>query len=568
MVNLSSFMGGMAGGATVSIVIKATDEFSSTMKSAQGSLTKLASVGKIALAGLAAGMAAFGSSAIKAAADYEVTQKSFEVMLGSVEKGQKMLKDLAEFTKQTPFQLPELETSARMLLGMGIEADKIIPTMKSLGDVAAGLGVDFDRLALNFGQVKSQGVLMGTELRDFARAGVPIIGELADMLGVAETEIKSMGSEGKITFDMVEEAFRRMTAEGGTFANLMKEQMGSARGQMSNLSDTILQIKRDMGEEMLPAFKEVVSAIADNKEAIIAFGKATATVFTGMINGIGWVIEKVQEMADLLAFNYKIAEAYAKLDFEKAGSLIAQKGQYKALRDEGLSTEESLRLSGRQDMSAEELVALQKQRIEAEAKTIDTIELSTEKMFDNIFALDAGTKAKEEEIKAITSMTSAANDFTIASSKSIASLSSISSMGGISKIGDYTLTGDAALAAHNKLYKNIKEKIADEEKRDKKYDELGGNPQELIEYEKKNRERMLGTYPNQEDYERLREYDNTNAAKASRRYGLSGSDIDELKSQNATFTEKGQVIINNNFYNQVNTESVMQDMGEKLAGAA
>jgi hypothetical protein len=36
---------------------------------------------------------------------------------------------------------------------MGIATDDLIPTMKALGDVSAGLSVPMDRLALAYGQV-------------------------------------------------------------------------------------------------------------------------------------------------------------------------------------------------------------------------------------------------------------------------------------------------------------------------------------------------------------------------------------------------------------------------------
>lgn len=90
-----------------------------------------------------------------------------------------MLAQLSDFAQKTPFELQGVRTNAQQLLGMGVSLENIIPTLKMLGDVSAGLNVPLERLALNYGQVITQGKLTGRELRDFAVAGVPLLEELA-----------------------------------------------------------------------------------------------------------------------------------------------------------------------------------------------------------------------------------------------------------------------------------------------------------------------------------------------------------------------------------------------------
>lgn len=79
-----------------------------------------------------------------------------------------MLENLSDFAANTPFEIPEIRQNAKQLLAMGVSAENIIPTLKALGDVASGTGANFTRLALNYGQVITQGHLTGRELRDFA----------------------------------------------------------------------------------------------------------------------------------------------------------------------------------------------------------------------------------------------------------------------------------------------------------------------------------------------------------------------------------------------------------------
>ena len=198
---------------------------------------------------------------LRAAGQVEQLKISFETMLGSAEKAEVLMLRLTRFAAETPFELQDVAKNAKLLLAMGIELDKILPTMKALGDVAAGLSVPIERLALNLGQVKTQGHLTGRELRDFAVAGVPLIAELAKNLNLTKTEIKKLVSQGKIGFKDVEAAFISMSSKGGKFYNLMLKQNKSLFGQISNLKDNLFQLAVTIGNELLPATKKATEQL-------------------------------------------------------------------------------------------------------------------------------------------------------------------------------------------------------------------------------------------------------------------------------------------------------------------
>ena len=233
--------------------IKKTD---ASVKRLDGSISGLG----VGLAGLAVGYGAI--KAIKIAGDFEQTGIAFETMLGSVEKGQQVLKDLDTFAKKTPFSIKGVQDNAKLLLAVGIQADNLIPTMKTLGDVSAGLSVPLERLALNYGQVKSQGKLTGRELRDFAIAGVPLTAQLSKQLGVSTTAIQSMVSKGQIGFPIVEQAFRDMSGEGGRFANLMDKQNKSFLGQVNEMTESFQILARTIGQTLIPIIRPFVKLLA------------------------------------------------------------------------------------------------------------------------------------------------------------------------------------------------------------------------------------------------------------------------------------------------------------------
>lgn len=182
-------------------------------------------------------------------------------MLGSAERADNLLRDLSEFAQRTPFELTGIRQNAKQLLAMGVQTKDLLPTLKSLGDVSAGLSVPLERLALNYGQVISQGKLTGRELRDFTVAGVPILEELSRMLNKSTAEIQEMISAGEITSDVVVQAFRNMSSEGGRFANLMDQQSQTVQGTRSNLRDALDQLGEVIGTIFIPALTSITRAI-------------------------------------------------------------------------------------------------------------------------------------------------------------------------------------------------------------------------------------------------------------------------------------------------------------------
>lgn len=214
-------------------------------------LNKNLGTAKYAMVALAAGattLTAEFMALFNAGGKQELTQMAFRTMIGDMERADKLLKEMADFSLVTPFTFEEVEKNTKTLLAMGATADTVLNDLRMMGDVSAGLNVPIERLAVNYGQVRSMGRLMGREIRDFAMAGVPILEVLADMLGKSKAEITEMSSKGQISFEMTEEAFRRMTSEGGRFNNLMEKMSLTAPGLVSNIKGLFEIGLRDLGK--------------------------------------------------------------------------------------------------------------------------------------------------------------------------------------------------------------------------------------------------------------------------------------------------------------------------------
>lgn len=245
---------------TIARVAQSTDKLGTSIRdvnnSAQGggsSFSKLASsfaIGAVAGSALISVFSKVGSAisgAFSSTTDFEQYRIAFETMLGSADAARSMLQNLSDFAQKTPFTLPQVVEGAKQLLAYGISARDIIPDFNALGNIAAGVGRDkLPELTLAFGQVATKGRLMGQEIRQFTEAGVPLVQQLAKTFNTTTQNITAMSEKGQISFGAVREALYGMSEQGGRFFNLMLSQSKTFGGTMSNVSDEIGRIAREI----------------------------------------------------------------------------------------------------------------------------------------------------------------------------------------------------------------------------------------------------------------------------------------------------------------------------------
>lgn len=297
----------MATDNNVEIRLSARDDASKSIQNVKKSLGDMQSdirnAGlQFAAASVATGL--FTKSLIEAAGGYEQTQVAFTTMLGSAEKAKDMLAELAEFGKKTPFTISELEDNTKKLLAYGIAQEEIIPTMTTLGNLAAGVGKEkFPLLTLAFGQVKAAGKLTGAELRQFAESGIPLLDTLATSFGKTKGEIQEMISAGEVSFEDVDMALKGLTSEGGKFFNLMENQSKTFLGQLSNLEDQVILLSRSLGAFLLPVAGRLVeqfqklmnwfNSLTEETKKAVAETIAFTAAFAGIAGAAALVVAAI-----------------------------------------------------------------------------------------------------------------------------------------------------------------------------------------------------------------------------------------------------------------------------------
>lgn len=225
---------------------------------------------------------------IQVRGEFELQNTALASILGNKNQADKLFSQVTQLAVQSPYTIKELTTYTKSLSAYSVEYEKLYDTLKMLADVASGLGVDMQRLILAFGQVKAANFLRGTETRQFTEAGINMLGELAkyytELEGriVSVSEVQDRQFRRMISFQDVEQVFKRLTSEGGMFFNMQERQAETLAGQWSNLKDRLDLMLNEIGKANDGALKgaiQLASGILENYDAVITTMQAAGAAF-------------------------------------------------------------------------------------------------------------------------------------------------------------------------------------------------------------------------------------------------------------------------------------------------
>lgn len=203
--------------------------------------------------------------------EFQQFEIAFETMLGSGQKAKGMISDLANLAASTPFDMKGVVNGAKQLLAYGFAANEITDTMRRLGDVSAGLGLNLQDLTWLYGTTMVQGRLFTRDLMQFTGRGIPLTEELAKQFGVTKDKVSELVTAGKVGFPEVKKAIESLTNEGGKFGGLMEKQSHSITGQISNIQDSIEMAINDLGtqtEGLMNDALDITSKVIDHWKEI------------------------------------------------------------------------------------------------------------------------------------------------------------------------------------------------------------------------------------------------------------------------------------------------------------
>ena len=235
----------------------------------------------------------FAKEVVNVRKEIESYEISFRTLLGSQPKADALFGSLREFAVKTPMQLGDLAKGAQTLLGFGVEAEKIMPVLKQIGDISMGNADKFGSLTLAFAQMSSSGKLMGQDLLQMINAGFNPLQEISKKTGKSIGDLKQEMEQGAISTEMVAEAFKSATSEGGMFYGMLEKQSEGIAGAISNLQGAWEEVLNNIGERsegIIVSTIKGATKIVESYDAIInailplisAYGAYKAAVIATM----------------------------------------------------------------------------------------------------------------------------------------------------------------------------------------------------------------------------------------------------------------------------------------------
>lgn len=180
--------------------------------------------------------------------EFQQIEIALETILGSEREAATLMNQLRETAAKTPFDMKGIANGAKQLLAYGEDAATVNETLIKLGNIAAGLSQPLGDLVYLYGTTMTQGRLYTQDFNQFVGRGIPMIKELAEYFGVAESEVRGLVEAGKVGFPEVQAVISSLTEDGGMFFNLMEKQSTSVIGKISNLGDAWDAALDKMGE--------------------------------------------------------------------------------------------------------------------------------------------------------------------------------------------------------------------------------------------------------------------------------------------------------------------------------
>lgn len=228
------------------------------------------------------GMGSLLNSIVQTRGQFQQLEIAFETILGSGSKAKALMNQLVDTAARTPFDLMGVASSAKQLLAYGIAAEDVNDTLVRLGNIASGLSIPLQDIAYLYGTTMTQGRLYAQDLNQFTGRGIPMVKELAKILGVAESQVKKLVSEGKVGFPEVQQVIQNLTNEGGMFFNLMEKQSKSLTGMIANLGDAWDSALNKLGEDNQDVFAAGISGatyLVEHLEDILRIVKAITVAY-------------------------------------------------------------------------------------------------------------------------------------------------------------------------------------------------------------------------------------------------------------------------------------------------
>ncbi len=227
---------------------------------------------------------------------------------GNADAAEEMFDKISQYGKATVYDKTGLIEAQKTMMSFGLTGEKSFETLKQIGDIAMGDKQKMQSLALAFSQATSAGKLQGQDLMQLINAGFNPLQVISERTGKSMAVLKDEMSKGKISADMLSQAFQWATDEQGLFYNGAEKAGTTTVGRINQLKDTFdefiigafdqlkpfIDTCLDFATGLLGELPGILSNVIEAAQSVIGFFSEFGPIIIGAATAVGILTAAMQ----------------------------------------------------------------------------------------------------------------------------------------------------------------------------------------------------------------------------------------------------------------------------------
>jgi hypothetical protein len=225
------------------------------------------------------GLGATFAEAVGEAGNFESIVAQFNTFYKDANLAAGAVAELSKYSATTAFQLEEVANAGAGLAAAGVPAEQLKESIRVLGDIAAGSRKPLAEILQPYVKTLSVGKLQTEGFLQFLERGIPLGEQLKKSLNLDDAGLTKALSSSQISAQDVVSALQEIT-KTGLFAGAAAAQGETLNGKLSTLSDTIAEIKRNLGLAATAGLKPLIQLGTDLAASLAPLGSALGNIFS------------------------------------------------------------------------------------------------------------------------------------------------------------------------------------------------------------------------------------------------------------------------------------------------
>lgn len=181
----------------------------------------------------------------------QTSRAALKTLVGGAEQANAQMDKLDDFARKSPFSKSVFITAQQQLIGFGMEAGKVVPTLDAMQNAVAAVGgsnQELGDLVFILAQIQAAGKITGQDLLQFGQRGVNAAELIGSQMGKTGAQIKNEISKGTLGATEAVDAL---------VAGMAVKFDGAAAGVKETFSGTVDRINaasRDIGAALAEPF--------------------------------------------------------------------------------------------------------------------------------------------------------------------------------------------------------------------------------------------------------------------------------------------------------------------------